>query len=204
MMMTEALRPDLHIIADLVPENTTLLDVGCGDGALLAWLAAHKSVRGRGIEIDPQQVAAALARGVPVVQGDVNFELADFPPDAFDVVVLSQSLQMLQKPHEVLAELLRIAPCAVVSVPNFAYWKHRLHLGILGKMPVTKTLAYQWYDTPNIHFCTIADFVELCRRLSIRIEKRLMVSSDGRRIRFYGKGLAANLLGQQGVFVLRR
>lgn len=198
------LRADLQVIADLIPEGVRLLDVGCGDGALLAWLAAAKKVQGRGIEIDPEQVRRALARGAAVVQGDVNSELADFADNAFDVVVLSQSLQMLQKPHAVLAELMRIAPLAVVSVPNFAHWKNRLYLGLKGKMPVTKTLSYQWYDTPNIHFCTIADFVELAGRLGLKIEKRLMVSNEGRRVRFHGKGLFANLLGQQGVFVLRR
>lgn len=198
------LRADLKVIADLVPEGASLLDIGCGDGALLSWLAAGKQVRGRGIEIDSEQVRRALARGVPVVQGDVNSELSDFANDAFDVVVLSQSLQMLRAPHEALAELMRIAPMAIVSVPNFAHWKNRLHLALKGKMPVTKTLTYQWYDTPNIHFCTISDFVELCEMQGITIEKRLMVTREGRRSKFYGKGFAANLFGQQGVFVLRR
>jgi methionine biosynthesis protein MetW len=138
------------------------------------------------------------------VQGDVNSELADFPDDAFDVVVLSQSLQMLEDPKAALAELLRLAPKAVVSVPNFGHYKNRLYLALKGKMPVTKTLSYQWYDTPNIHFCTIADFVELCEQLGITIEKRLMVSREGHPSKFRGKGWAANLLGQQGVFVLRR
>ena len=198
------LRSDLQVIADLIPEGVRLLDVGCGDGALLSWLSAAKRVQGRGIEIDPEQVRRALTRGAAVVQGDVNSELSDFADDAFDVVVLSQSLQMLHKPHDVLSQLLRIAPMAVVSVPNFAHWKNRLYLGLKGKMPVTKTLSYQWYDTPNIHFCTIADFVELAARLGLHIEKRLMVTNEGRRVRFHGKGRFANLLGQQGVFVLRR
>ncbi len=198
------LRADLQVVADLVPENTRLLDIGCGDGALLAWLAIHKQVNGRGIEIDPEQVRRALARGAAVVQGDVNTELVDFAANAFDVAVLSQSLQMLANPKAALAELMRIAPTAIVSVPNFGHYKNRLYLAMRGKMPVTKTLSYQWYDTPNIHFCTIADFVELCSELGITIEKRLMVSHEGRPRRFRGRGLWANLFGQQGVFVLRR
>lgn len=201
--MSQPLRPDLQVIAELIPKHATMLDVGCGDGALLAWLAQHKGVNGRGIEIDPAMVDAALGQGVSVIQGNINDELCEFPDDAFDVVVLSQSLQMLDNPKAIIQELMRLAPNAIVSVPNFGHWRNRFYLGLKGKMPVTKTLSYQWYDTPNIHFCTITDFVELCESMGVRIEKRLMVSHDGHPSKFRGKGFFANLLGEQGVFVLK-
>ncbi len=198
------LRPDLQVIADLVPDAVNLLDIGCGEGALLQHLSINKQVNGRGIELNPALVEKAMAQGVPVIQGDIEQEVSQFPDDAFDWVVLSQSLQMLQDPKDSLQALMRLAPSAVVSVPNFGHWKNRAYLALKGKMPVTSTLSYQWYDTPNIHFCTIADFVELCEQLGITIEKRLMVSHDGHPSKFRGKGLWANLFGEQGVFVLRR
>lgn len=202
--MAQDLRPDLHVIAGLIEPGSSVLDIGCGDGALLAWLAAQRQVDGRGIEIDPAAVEQAIARGVAVIQGDVDTDLADFPDDAFDVVILSQSLQMMHAPDAVLREMLRLAPSAVVSVPNFGHWRNRLYLGLKGRMPVTSTLSYSWYETPNIHFCTITDFIELCDAIGITIDKRLMVTHEGRPARFRGKGRFANLLGEQGVFLLRR
>ena len=202
--MSDALRSDLKVIADLIPNQARVLDVGCGDGALLAWLQQYKQVDGRGIEIDAECVRKAMSHGVSVIQGDVNTDLADFPTEVFDYAILSKSLQMMKDPVHILDELLRIATCAVVSVPNFGHWRNRFYLGARGKMPVTRSLHYQWYDTPNIHFCTIADFVELCDTMRIRIEKRLMVSHHGLPSRFRGKGMLANLLGEQGIFLLTR
>ncbi len=197
------LRPDHQLIADRIATNATVLDIGCGDGALLAWLAEHKQARARGIEIDSGKVAGAMARGVSVVQGDVNMDLRHYPDHAYDYVILSQTLQAMHDPKMVLGELVRIGRHAIVSLPNFGHWKNRLYLGLRGRMPVTRTLTYQWYDTPNIHFCTLSDFVELCDEMGITIQERLSVNHSGSPAVFEGKGPMANLFGEQGVFLLK-
>jgi len=201
--MSETLRPDLQTIADFVTEGSRVLDIGCGEGELLAWLKDHKKVDGRGVEISQERVHSAITRGIPVIQGDVDTDLPDYPTGAYDFVILSMTLQAMKDPKSVLVELARIGKQAIVSVPNFGHWKNRLYLAIFGKMPVTATLAYEWYDTPNIHFCTIADFVILCERMGIVIEKRVVVDANGLRSKFSGRGWWANLFGQQGVFLLR-
>lgn len=204
MSAAESLRADLAVIASLVPEATRVLDVGCADGTLLAWLKAHKAVRARGLELDAHLVQQAIAKGLSVIHGDAASDLSDYGSDSYDIVVLSQTLQTARDPKGLLMELMRIAPRMVVSVPNFGHWKNRLYLAFRGRMPVTKTLSYNWYDTPNIHFCTIYDFVRLCEELGLRIEKRMMVDAQGKKSRFYGRGLWANVFGEQGVFLLCR
>ncbi len=198
------LRPDLQAIAGLITPESTVLDIGCGNGELLAWLATHKNIDGRGIEIDTDNVNKAIALGVSVIQGDIETDLAFYPDHAFDVVVLSQTLQAMRDPKAVLTELLRIGKTAIVSVPNFGHFKNRLYLAFKGRMPVTRTLSYEWYDTPNIHFCTITDFVVLCEQMQVRIERRIWVDSEGVESRFSGRGTLANLLGEQGIFLLSR
>ena len=198
------LRPDLAVIASFITPGARVLDIGCGDGELLAWLRAHKQVDGRGIEIDQSLVNAALTHGISVIQGDVNTDLSDYPTQAYDYVILSQTLQRVAAPHEVMRELARIGKQVIVSVPNFGYWKNRLYLALKGKMPVTKTLSYQWYDTPNIHFCTLTDFVTLAQQLGITVEEKIMVDAKGHRARILGRGTLANLVGEQGVFLLRQ
>ena len=198
------LRADLQAISEMVPEKSKVLDIGCGEGTLLAWLAQHKAVDARGIEIDQQCVHKALQAGLSVIQGDVNKDLSYYPDHAYDFVILSQALQALQDPSQVLVELLRIGKRAIVSVPNFGHWRNRAYLALKGRMPVTKQLTYQWYDTPNIHFCTITDFVELCESLGIAIEDRILLNEQGTKVHFRGKGRLANLVGQQGVFLLGR
>lgn len=198
------LRPDLAVIASLIKDGSRVLDIGCGDGELLHWLRDKKKVDGRGIEIDQEQTHKAIARGIPVIQGDVMSDLPHYPDQSYDYAVLSQTLQTMQRPHEVLEQLVRIGKQAIVSVPNFGYWKNRLQLAVTGKMPVNKTLSYDWYDTPNIHFCTITDFVILAERLGITIEDRVVVDGHGQKARFTGYGFKANLFGQQGVFLCRR
>ena len=202
--MSKPLRPDLTVIAEFIPEASRVLDIGCGEANLLAWLKEHKQVDGRGIEIDQARVQRAIAKGVPVVQGDVTIDLADYPDNAYDYVILSQTLQTMQDPEKTLRELIRIGKHAVVSVPNFGHWKNRLYLGFYGKMPVTKTLRYSWYDTPNIHFCTITDFIVLCEGLGMRIASRVVVDAHGHRSGFRGRGFWANLFGEQGVFLLEK
>jgi methionine biosynthesis protein MetW len=198
------LRPDLRAIATLIEPELRLLDIGCGAGELLAWLMQHKQVRARGIEISIDKVNRAIACGVPVIQGDIETDLAFYSDRSFDVVVLSQTLQALRDPKMTLNELLRIGRKAIVSVPNFGHWKNRLYLALRGRMPVTRTLSYEWYDTPNIHFCTISDFVVLCEQMNITIERRIWVNADGVPERFSGRGWSANLFGEQGIFVLSR
>lgn len=199
-----ALRPDLQAIADLIAPGAALLDVGCGDGDLLAYLQKEKQVRGRGIELSQAGVQRCIARGLSVIQGDADIDLEHYPSGAYDYAVLSQTLQTLRQPKEVLEQLVRIARRGIVSVPNFGHWRNRLYLAVRGRMPVTQTLARQWYDTPNIHFCTIDDFVRLCETLGLVIEARLYVTQRGVAGRFRHRGFLANLLGEQGIFIVRR
>jgi methionine biosynthesis protein MetW len=201
--MSDKLRPDLQAIADLVPAGSTVLDIGCGEGELLAWLASQKSAEGRGLELSQAGVNASIARGLSVVQGDADTDLSHYPDGAYDYVILSQTLQTMRYPKEVLENLVRIGKHAIVSVPNFGYWKNRLYLLFNGRMPVTKTLSYEWYDTPNIHFCTLSDFVALCEFMHITVEKRVYVDDTGTRSSFQGRGgLLANVFGEQGIFML--
>jgi methionine biosynthesis protein MetW len=171
------LRPDLAIIADAVPRASRVLDVGCGDGELMAALRG-KEVDARGLEIDPDNVTAAIARGQSVVQGDANRDLADYPDDAFDYAILSQTLQTTERPDRVVDELLRIAPRAFVSFPNFAHWRVRLALLWNGRMPVTRLLPVAWYETPNIHHVTVSDFRDLVRAKGIKVERVWHLSGD--------------------------
>ena len=192
------LRPDLAAVAAAVPEGARVLDIGCGDGQLLAWLRDTKGVEGRGIELDASDVAAAVGRGLAVVQGDADTDLADYPDAAFDVVILSNTLQAMQRPATVLAELVRIGRSAIVSFPNFGHWRVRLGLALGGRMPVTRSLPVSWHETPNIHFCTIADFEALAVAMGLTVERRAGLHS-GRQV-----ALWPNLLADTGVFVLRR
>lgn len=171
------LRPDLAIIAGAVPTGTRVLDVGCGDGTLIAALR-DAGVDARGLEIDPANVTAAIARGQSVVQGDANRDLADYPDDAFDYAILSQTLQTTERPDRIVDELLRIAPRAFVSFPNFAHWRVRLALLWNGRMPVTRLLPVAWYETPNIHHVTVSDFRDLVGGKGIRVEQAWYLSGD--------------------------
>ncbi len=165
-----AVREDFREIVRLVRPGARVLDVGCGEGALLEMLAREKGVDGRGIEISPQGVSACLARGLAVVQGDADRDLDDFLPGAFDYVILSQTLQAVLRPRHVLGELLRIGGQAIVTLPNFGHWRVRLDLLLHGRMPVTGALPEPWWSTPNIHLCTLRDFTELCEDLNLTID----------------------------------
>ena len=168
--MAESLRPDLAVIAHNVSADTRVLDIGCGDGRLLSVLRDTKRVDARGLEIEPSQVERCVARGLSVVQGDANIDLADYPDKAFDYAILSQTLQTAERPDRMLDELLRVGDQAFVSFPNFAHWRTRAALMFGGRMPVTRALPISWYETENIHHVTIDDFRELARSKGANIE----------------------------------
>lgn len=172
------LRPDLAIIADAVPQGVRVLDVGCGDGTLLSALRRDRNVDARGLEIDAANVTAAIAAGESVVQGDANQDLDAYPDDAFDYAILSQTLQTTERPDLVIEQLLRIAPRAFVSFPNFAHWKVRWSLMWNGRMPVTRLIPVAWYETPNIHHLTVADFRHLMVERNIKVENAWFLSGD--------------------------
>ena len=197
-------RLDLLLIADMVEPGSRVLDIGCGDGSLLALLRDQRGADARGIELSRDGVSQCLAKGLPVIQGDADADLADYPNDAFDYVILSQPIQATRQPRVVLEHLLRIGRRAIVSFPNFGHWRIRAELALRGRMPVTDNLPHAWYETPNIHFCTIRDFVGLCRVTGAKMERAAALDSHGRPVRFTVPWWVWNLIGEQAVFLLRR
>ena len=198
------LRVDLQQVADLVAPASRVLDVGCGDGTLLAYLGAQKQVDGRGLELSMARVRAAVSQGLSVIQGNLETDLKDYPSGAFDYVILSQTLPATHRPQAVLEEMLRIGRKAIISFPNFGHWRVRLSLLFGGRMPVTTTLSDAWFDSPNIHLCTILDFIDLCRGTGIRIESGLALDGQGQPYGFTALSARANLFSEQAVFVLAR
>ncbi|WP_428249483.1 methionine biosynthesis protein MetW [Ferrovibrio sp.] len=201
---TRDIRRDLLLIAEMVAPQSRVLDVGCGDGMLLEYLSREKKVDARGIEVRQSGVNACVARGLSVIQGDADTDLRDYPDAAFDYAILSLTLQATRNPRQVLRELLRIGKHAIVSFPNFAYWRVRMQLLLDGRMPMTAALDDPWYETQNIHLCTIRDFDELCQRDGIVVEQRIAVDGQGNREGWRLQGAAANVFGAQAVYLLRR
>ena len=202
------LRPDLAAIAAMIRPGARVLDVGCGDGALLEHLKA-KDVDGRGIEISQANVNACVARGLAVVQGDADTDLVDYPAQVFDAVILSQTIQATEKPRVVMEHLLRIGRRVAISLPNFGYWKIRLSLLTGGRMPRTHALDYSWWATPNIHLCTLADFVDLTRECGASIVEAYGLNDNGQTARMNPASLThgylgPNLFAQGGVFLLKK
>ncbi|TPG52703.1 methionine biosynthesis protein MetW [Sphingomonas glacialis] len=193
------LRPDLAIIAEHVAPGTRILDVGCGDGALMAALRDTKRVDARGLELDAGNVAAAVSRGLSVIQGDADVDLAEYPQASFDYAILSQTLQTAKRPDVVLDHLLRVGRQAFVSFPNFAHWRVRMSLLLGGRMPVTRLLPERWYDTPNIHHVTIDDFRSFVGERGIAVEGAWFLSGDKRT-----GTAAANIFAEHAVFLLRK
>ena len=199
-----AVRVDHLLIADMVEQNARVLDVGCGDGVLLRLLADRRNVDARGVEISQRGVNDCVAKGLSVIQGDADSDLMDYPDDAFDYVILSQTIQATRHPRNVLENMLRIGRHAIVSFPNFGHWRIRAQLALRGRMPVTQNLSYKWYDTPNIHFCTIRDFVALTNELDAKIMRAVAIDGFGARVGVNAPWWVWNLFGEQAVFLLER
>ncbi len=200
----EHIRVDLQLVADQIKPGSRVLDVGCGDGMLLAYLRDVKQVDGRGLELSMARVSAAVGAGLAVIHGDLEMDLQHYPANAFDYVILSQTLQATHNPRKVLEDLLRVGRHAVVSFPNFGHWSVRLALLLSGRMPSTPTLPDQWYDTANIHLCTVKDFVSLVNDLGVIIEAGFALNGKGQRRSYNATGRVANLFSEQALFVLGR
>lgn len=200
--MTQSLRPDLKLIADMIDPGSRVLDVGCDDGSLLSYLVSEKQVDGRGIELSQKGVNASVAKGLFVIQGDADNDLNEYPDDSFDYVVLSKALQAMHRPKDVLVNLLRIGKKAVVTIPNFGQWRVRFDLLTKGRMPVTKALDKTWYNTDNIHFCTIHDLFDMVAEESISVKEFVPHKHDGTRLNM-GRH-RANWHADQALFLLEK
>ncbi len=202
MNKARSIRPDLQLIADLVAPGTRVLDIGCADGELLDHLVHEKGINGRGIEISQDGVNRCVARGLSVIQGDADNDLAEYPDQSFDTVILSRTLQAVRQPRTVLLELLRIGKRAIVTIPNFGQWHVRMSLLTRGRMPVTKALHRTWYNTENIHFCTILDLHDLIEAEDINLLEFVPHQKDGRRLKMGLK--RANLFADQALYLLEK
>ena len=195
-------RLDFRAIASLIAKkNAKILDIGCGDGELLHFLKSTKKAKVRGLEINQARASAAISKGISVIQGDAEIDLTHYLDDSFDYAILSQTLQAMKNPKDIIEQMLRVAKYAIISLPNFAYLRNRFYLGVLGKMPMSKTIPFSWYDTPNIHFCSIKDFRKLCFDLDLAIKKEIFLTNNGQLISFSGK-IMPNLLAEYGVFLV--
>jgi len=192
------MRTDLAIIRNWIAPNAKVLDLACGDGELLSWLKQHKQVSGYGLEIDPVFINKCIERGVNVLEQDLDLGLSNFADASFDVVIMTQSLQALRFPHLVLDEMLRIGKTCIITFPNFGHWTCRLYLAGLGKMPVSKFMPYEWFDTPNIHFCTFKDFENLCQGRGYQVLERLAV--DQKHQHKLSISLLPNLFAEIGIY----
>jgi methionine biosynthesis protein MetW len=172
------MKKEFKVIADLLPKNVRVLDVGCGDGSLMNLLIKEKNIDARGLELEKENIKKCIYKGLPVIEGNAETELHQFPDQSFDYVILSQTLQAFYSPEKVLKDLLRIGKSVIVSIPNFGYWKVRTSLLFFGKMPITKTLPNFWYNTPNLHMCSIKDLFNFCEKKNIKVNKVVGVNED--------------------------
>jgi methionine biosynthesis protein MetW len=199
-----ALRKELIRIAEMVPVSSRVLDVGCGAGELIEHLTRAKGADARGIELSQAGVNACVTKGLSVIQGDADTDLAEYPAQSFDFAILSQTIQATHRPKDVLDQLLRIGRRVIVSFPNFGFWKVRLKLALTGRMPRTGALDYAWHETPNIHLCTIADFVALTQETGARVERALAVEEGGEVRELSAPGYWDNLTAEGAIFLLTR
>ena len=197
-------RMDLLLIGDLIAQGSRVLDIGCGGGDLLALLKSTKAIDGRGLEISQRNVNACVSRGLAVVQGNADTDLGQYPDAGFDYAILSQTLQATQKPEDVLLQLARISRKIIVSIPNFGYWRVRLNLMSSGRMPRTDTLDAEWYNTPNIHLCTLLDFNALCARLNLNIERCILMHNGRTRQLSRAPNGHNNLFSEQAIYLLSK
>ena len=196
------MKKEFRVIAELLPQNTRVLDVGCGDGSLMNFLEKEKNIEVRGLELNTNNVQECIHKGLPVIQGDAETELHQFPNKSFDYVVLSQTLQAFYDPDKVIKELLRIGKSVIVSIPNFGYWKVRTKLLFFGKMPVTKTLPNTWYNTPNLHMCTIKDLFSFCDEKKIIIKKAIGINENKTSLINKNNLEIKNLFSKLGIFLI--
>ena len=196
------MKKEFEVISKIIENNKRVLDVGCGDGTLMEYLKEKQKNDVRGLEPQKKLVQKCIAKGLPVIEGDAEKELAQFPKKSFDYVVLSQTLQAFLNPEEVLEQLLRIGKKTIVTIPNFGYWKVRLHLLFKGTMPITKNLPNEWYNTPNLHMCTIKDFVNFCSKKNIKIYKSMCLT-DEKIAEITNKNMSyKNIFSQLGIFLI--
>ena len=196
-------RTDLELITSLVDKEARILDVGCGNGELLKSLKNKKNVKGQGLELKQERVNKCVAKGLSAIQGNADSDLSLYPDQSFDCVILSQTIQATNNPKNILIELIRIGKKAIISIPNFGYWKVRLGFAIHGKMPITEKLSNNWYDTPNIHLCSILDFVDLCRELNIKIEKTIVLNSNNIKSFNGAPNSWSNFFGEEAIFLIK-
>ena len=196
------MKREFKIIADLLPDNSRVLDVGCGDGTLMKYLSNEKSIDVRGLELNEENVESCIAKGLSVIEGNAETELGQFPDKSFDFVILSQTLQAFYSPVNVLDQLLRIGKASIVSIPNFGYWKVRASLLFNGRMPETKSLPYKWFDTPNLHMCTIKDFYELCKNKNINMKKIIGINNNKTSLIHNNNIRLKNLFSEVGIFLI--
>ena len=197
------LRKDLNLIANLIEDDAKIIDIGCGDGELLDFLSKNKNAKIQGLEIDQKKVNKCVAKGLSVIQGDADKDLSLYPEKSFEYVILSQTIQATLEPKKILSELTRIGEKVIVSIPNFGFWKVRLDLLFKGKMPITRKLNSTWFDTDNIHLCTILDFLELCDQLNLTVKQTVTITSKKQK-KFSGKpSIKENIFAEEAIFLIQ-
>jgi|TARA_B100001093_G_C26794285_1_gene1000407 methionine biosynthesis protein MetW len=196
------MKREFKIISDLLPNNSRVLDVGCGDGTLMKFLSKEKNIDVRGLELNEENVNTCISKGLSVIEGNAENDLGQFPDKSFDFVILSQTLQAFYNPVTVLDQLLRVGKASIVSIPNFGYWRVRAKLLFFGRMPETKSLPYKWYDTPNLHMCTIKDFYELCKNRNIKMKKIVGINDDKTSLINNNNIKFKNLFSEVGIFLI--